>query len=307
MCTSHTACGRSSFLGFFCRGMPSPTFAQPSQPPIVENVASSPKIVARLGSAAFDLVELVSTVAWSADGRFLVSAAKSTTRPGQFEIDLWKAETGERIWRKESQVQQVRALEFSSDGRTVIETGIDRGSAFDAATGNRVPLTKPMEAAVSAQLKGNRHEIVIKNAPARKQELTIACPKEKDVFLSFRFSPDRRFLATGSRSGDLLLWDVAAGGKVRDFETRIGEISSLEFTPDGELLIAAGSGQNLYAFHTDNGRQRFRFDNAWRHTLLAVDPQGKRLASAERLSGTVSIWNLKNGRLEQGIRALWAM
>jgi WD40 repeat protein len=129
-----------------------------------------------LGSAAFDLSESVAAVAWSPDGRFLASESESTTRPGHFQIDVWKAETGERIWRRDSQVRKVRSLQFSSDGRAVIETGSETASAMDVATGKRVPLPMSTEPAVTAQLLGDQKKILVKHPPAGNQEVTIACP-----------------------------------------------------------------------------------------------------------------------------------
>lgn len=290
------------FLGIFCGGTPGPNFAQRPEPPVAEISEPSPKIVARLGSAGFDLVEPVSTVAWSRDGRFLASATESRTPPSNVHIDLWNAATGERIWRMESQVQKAGALEFSSDGRTLVETGSETASAMDVATGKRIPLPMSTEPAVSAKLSRNRQGILLTYAVERKQDLTIACPREKDKFLSFRFSPDRRFLATGTQSGDLALWDVENGRRIHNFDVRISQISCLEFTPDGKLLIAAGSGRSLYVFHTETGRQRFRWDDAWRHVVLAVHPRGKLLVTAEELGGTVTIRNLENGRREPVIK-----
>ena len=59
--------------------------------------------------------------------------------------------------------------------------------------------------------------------------------------LSVRFSPDGRTLASASRDGSIILWDVATGRPVGlPFQGHSGWVMSVAFSPDGRVL-ASGS------------------------------------------------------------------
>lgn len=56
-----------------------------------------------------------------------------------------------------------------------------------------------------------------------------------------RFSPDGRWLATGSDSGAIHVWDLTAGKLWREFSVHKGTINALEYHPTGERCPSKSS------------------------------------------------------------------
>jgi WD40 repeat protein len=99
------------------------------------------------------------------------------------------------------------------------------------------------------------------------------------------FSPDGKTLATGSRLGDLRLWNVVTGGEIRTFPGHRLGVTALAFSPDGKSLISGGGEPSLQIHDVMTGKPRpvadVPKDAVW---SLAVSPDGKWLAvgGAER-------------------------
>ena len=90
--------------------------------------------------------------------------------------------------------------------------------------------------------------------------------------LGFDFTPDGRHLSFGTRSGRLVVLDVATGAVVFEVQDRTsGSVSATRFGPDGRLF-AAGQGRVLTSYDWRSGAALRRYD-------LGRDrmPDGRRL------------------------------
>lgn len=111
-------------------------------------------------------------------------------------------------------------------------------------------------------------------------------------------SGDGRYLAYGTRDGDLRLCGGAAGNRLRSIPMDPGEIvGPVCFSPDGATVVAGSKGGCLRAFGSTDGGVRVEFDRVGATaTVLLFTPDGLRLAGNCN-DGTLRFWDARSGKL----------
>jgi WD40 repeat protein len=154
--------------------------------------------------------EEIGYLAFSPDGKLLASGSADCT------TRVWDAVTGEQRF-KWKQRGWIRGLKFAPDGKTLAAGAGRTVKVWDLTTGE--------ERATLA--KGHRETI-----------FTLA------------YSPDGRFLATGSKDGSVRFWDLTTG-RDRAFRWKIGEVHALAFAPDGMTAAAGGEHGDIVVWDVD--------------------------------------------------------
>lgn len=132
----------------------------------------------------------------------------------------------------------------------------------------------------------------------------------KDLFAdrvnAVRFSPDGKTLATGggelSRSGDIILFDVASGKATRTWKERHADtVLSLDFSPDGKCLASGAADKIAKVTDIASGKQVNLFEGHTHHVLgVAFRSDGRVLATAGA-DGIVLCWDMLMGERKKKI------
>ncbi|MGH9775002.1 MAG: toll/interleukin-1 receptor domain-containing protein [Candidatus Acidiferrales bacterium] len=110
------------------------------------------------------------------------------------------------------------------------------------------------------------------------------------------FSPDARWLASGSVDQTIKLWDVATGQEVRTLSGHTGSVWSVAFSPDGRWLASGSTDQTVKLWDVTTGQElRTLSGHANYVTSVAFSPTGHCLASGS-WDNTVKLWDVATGQ-----------
>lgn len=249
-------------------------------------------------------------VAFSADGRYILSGIKNRTLMGAGKEDgalrLWEAATGKkvRIFPGHS-----GPIAFSPDGRFAVSGGenktlklLDLAAGKDARTysgynGEVDSLYQPPLVTFSPDgrlvLSGRADSIKLWEAATGKEIRTFSV-HSGEGHSAIAFSPDARFALCGDKDGSLRLWDLARGNETRIFAGASDPTRSVAFSPDGQHFISGSSTGNLNLWEATGQEIRIFTGHARSVNSVAFSPDGH-LALSGSSDETLKLWDVATG------------
>ncbi len=240
-------------------------------------------------------IDALHVIAVSHDGGVLATAGvytgkslvtgKPVQRSDWETVVLWDLSTGRRLHTLRSSTYcHVQAAAFSPDGRTLAIGLEPLPELYDQSDCRETVML--WDVASGRELRLLEGDLPGREGPG--------------VVRSVAFSPDGLWLASGPQAGDIKLWDVATGARMRTLASKHEPIEAIAFSPDGWTL-ASGSESGAIAFW-DLGSERKPYrrpykDNAAGNkvTAVAFSPDGIGLASGAA-DGTITLWDRWSGR-----------
>lgn len=106
------------------------------------------------------------------------------------------------------------------------------------------------------------------------------------------FSPDGQYVVTTAYAHKALLWQVADGALVQQFEGHTSAILDIALSPDGALLATASDDEDVRIWQTADGQlQKTLSGHAGGAVAVAFAPDGQSLATRSAM-GDVRLWPL---------------
>ncbi len=115
--------------------------------------------------------------------------------------------------------------------------------------------------------------------------------------LATAYSPDGKYIATGSVDKSAKLWNASNGKMIRTFAGHLESVSSLVFSPNGKYLLTGSIDSTSVLWDVQSGNQLRRLQA---HTLevtdVAFSPNGRYVATTSA-DKTAKIWDIQSGKV----------
>jgi WD40 repeat protein len=285
----------------------------------VASVAFSPREnILAVGAAYRDTVALWNTktgkliVQWSARAsRMHFSNDGRTLETGSYQkkINLWDIETEALRTTLTGFSDFVYDAAFSSDNRT-LAVASGGASLWDVSTGQlRIKLDlRKAEAGPAGSVAFSSDGLTLATANFRTVylwnsstgELKRSLVGHVSTIYEIAFSPNGRFLATGSRDNTARLWEVETGKPQYKFAGYDGKVHKIAFSPDGRILAVSGGYKHneTKLWDVASGKLIATLPHKGRVWSLAFSPNGSLVATATENEKTVKLWDPNTGKLK---------
>ncbi|MFN8211740.1 MAG: caspase family protein [Bacteroidales bacterium] len=118
------------------------------------------------------------------------------------------------------------------------------------------------------------------------------------------YSPDGKFIATGSEDKTVKLWRRTDGKEIRTFQGNISAISSVEINRQGSLILSVTNNGTLTVWDLNTGKLVRQFKPADdRFTCASFHPDGAKIITGTRKS-YISLWDIASGTKISDIKAI---
>ena len=139
---------------------------------------------------------------------------------------------------------------------------------------------------------------LVLNLPAHPKTLT----GHSSSVISVCWSPDGKYLASGSQDKTVIMWDAKSGQELKIFEGHTDCVVSVYWSPDGKYLASRANDEIVIIWDADSGEKIKTFeghshDVECLYSLygnVSWSPDGKYLASGS-MDRNIIIWDANSG------------
>jgi WD40 repeat protein len=111
---------------------------------------------------------------------------------------------------------------------------------------------------------------------------------------SVAYSPDGKWIVSGSSDKTLKVWDAATGQETLTLHHHYLPVSSLAYSPDGKWIVSGSEDEMLMVSEAATGQQTLTLEHRGTVNSVVYSPDGTRIVSGSSKS-TLKVWDAKTG------------
>jgi uncharacterized delta-60 repeat protein len=108
------------------------------------------------------------------------------------------------------------------------------------------------------------------------------------------FSPDSKYVVTGSGDNTARVWEVASGLEISRM-THGDTVSSVAFSPDGKYVVSGSYDNTVRVWEVETGKELSRMTHGDTVSSVAFSPDGKYVVSGSS-DNTARVWVVETGK-----------
>ncbi len=223
----------------------------------------------RLGTLRYRQDERIERIAYSSDGRFVV------TDNGKAGLQVWDAWDGRKVRSINLGLDPIRDMAFSPDGKLIATAGF----------------------VLDQKLRLLVHRLIFTDFATGRQIMSSE-GGEEHAATKIAFAPDGKTIATVNDSDTLRFWDVASGNLSFETSFERERLSGIQFSPDIASHLLAVSGQTVHLWNVENRREERQLGQPDGSVVscLAFSRDGKTLVTPVGFEGAIQVWRVADGQ-----------
>jgi WD40 repeat protein len=259
-----------------------------------------PGAVLRLGTSRFRHGGQIYSLAYSADGRRVVTGNAPMNGALDASVIVWDAQSGQRLHTWAGHAHVVRTVAFSADNKqVVVVNGYGKVHRYDAVSGAELARLDTASPECALFTPDSTTLLVADGPTVRRWDLATLKQLEplrghRQRLHGLAVAGNGRVIATCAEDGTVRLWD-AAGREQRCLTIPRKYGLGVALSPDGKGLACGTFEEEIHLWDTATGSERWHVKtDSFRVSSQAFSPDGKMLATG---GDKLRLWDTASGRL----------
>jgi WD40 repeat protein len=110
------------------------------------------------------------------------------------------------------------------------------------------------------------------------------------------FSPDGKFVLSGSYDNTIRLWDASTGKEIRRFEGHPQSISSVCFSADGRYILSGAWDNTIRLWDASTGKEIRKFEGHTSGVLSVCYSPDRKFVLSGSVDNTIRLWEASTGK-----------